>query len=103
PPNLPIRSKPAECYNNPMGSTRDTRRQVVLYSRPGCHLCEDAAELLERMAQRMPIAIVEINILGDADLYERYKHSIPVVAIDGRPALAAPIRADELERILIEP
>ena len=85
-----------------MESTRDRRRQVFLYSRPGCHLCEDAAELLERLARRIPIAIVEVNILDDIDLYEHYKHSIPVVALAGGPTLAAPIRADELERLLIE-
>jgi len=90
------------CYNKRMGSKRDTLRQVFLYSRPGCHLCDDAAELLEQLAQRIPITIVEVNILGDIDLYERYKHSIPVVALAGGPSLAAPIRADQLERLLVE-
>ena len=85
-----------------MRSTRDHLRQVVLYSRPGCHLCEDAAELLEQLARRIPIEIVEINILDDVNLYERYKHSIPVVTLSGGPTLTAPIRADELERLLIE-
>ena len=85
-----------------MGSKGDTPRQVFLYSRPGCHLCDDAAELLERLAQRIPITIIEVNILGDIDLYERYKHSIPVVALAGGPTLAAPICADELERLLVE-
>jgi hypothetical protein len=85
-----------------MESKRDTPRQVVLYSRPGCHLCDDAADLLERLAQRIPIALTEVNILSDIDLYERYKHSIPVVALAGGPVLAAPIRADELERRLVE-
>jgi hypothetical protein len=85
-----------------MGSKRNTRRKVLLYSRPGCHLCDDAAELLARLALRIPIAIVEVNILGDIDLYERYKHSIPVVTLAGGPTLAAPIRADELERLLVD-
>ena len=85
-----------------MGSKRDTQRQVFLYSRPGCHLCDDAAELLERLAQRIPLVVVVVNILSDIDLYERYKHSIPVVALAGGPTLAAPIRADELERLLVE-
>ena len=84
-----------------MGSKRDTPRQVVLYTRPGCHLCDDVAELLERLAQRIPIAIVQVNILGDIDLYERYKHSIPVVALADAPTLAAPIRPDKLERLLV--
>ena len=85
-----------------MGSKRATPREVFLYSRPGCHLCDDAAELLERLAQRIPMTITEVNILGDIDLYERYKHSIPVVALAGGLTLAAPIRADELERLLVE-
>jgi len=85
-----------------MGLKRATQRQVILYSRPGCHLCDDAAELLEQLAQRIPIAVVEVNILGDIALYERYKHSIPVIVLAGGPTLAAPIRADELERLLVE-
>ncbi|MEO7909378.1 MAG: glutaredoxin family protein [Roseiflexaceae bacterium] len=85
-----------------MGAKRDTQLQVFFYSRPGCHLCDDAAELLEQLAQRIPITVVEINILADMDLYERYKHSIPVIALAGGPTLAAPIRADELERLLVE-
>jgi glutaredoxin len=82
-----------------MRSSRPTRR-VTLYSRPGCHLCEDAAELLERLARRVSIAVVEVNILDDIDLFERYKHSIPVVVIDGGPSVSAPIRAAALERLL---
>ena len=85
-----------------MESKYATPRQVFLYSRPGCHLCDDAAELLERLALRIPIAIVEVNILNDIDLYERYKHSIPVVVLADGPTFVAPIRADELERLLVE-
>ena len=78
-----------------------TIRTITLYTRPGCHLCEDAADLLERLAARIDLAIVEVNILEDANLYERYKHSIPVVAISSGPTLAAPIREEELLRWLI--
>jgi len=85
-----------------MGSKRDTLRQVFLYSRPGCHLCDDAADLLAQLAQRISIAIVEVNILDDIDLYERYKHSIPVITLAAGQTLAAPIRADELERLLVD-
>jgi glutaredoxin len=76
---------------------------VTLYSRPGCHLCEDAADLLERLAQRYAILVDEVSILGDVDLYERYKHSIPVITIAGGPTLFAPIRAAELEQALRAP
>ena len=75
-------------------------RQITLYSRPGCHLCEDAADLLDRLSGRYAFEIAEVNILSDIDLFERYKHSIPVVALAGGPVIAAPIRADALERAL---
>jgi glutaredoxin len=77
-----------------------TVRQITLYTRPGCHLCQDAADLLERLGERFPLAVVEVNILSDIGLYERYKHSIPVVALDRGPTLAAPIREAELLRWL---
>lgn len=77
-------------------------RQVTLYTRPGCHLCEDAADLLERLAARVPLSVVEVNILKDAGLFERYKHSIPVVAVAGGPTLCAPIRESELLLALAE-
>jgi glutaredoxin len=75
-------------------------RSITLYTRPGCHLCEDAADLLERLARRLRLEIVEVNILEDANLYERYKHSIPVVAVAGGPTLTAPIREADLLRWL---
>ncbi len=78
------------------------KRQITLYTRPGCHLCEDAADLLEQLARQVVLEVAEVNILGDIDLYERYKHSIPVIAIAGGATLFAPIRADALARALAD-
>ena len=75
-------------------------RRITLYTRPGCHLCEDAADLLERLAARLALEIVEVNILEDVGLFERYKHSIPVVAIADGPSLVAPIHEADLIRWL---
>jgi len=77
-------------------------RHITLYTRPGCHLCEEAADLLERLAISLPLVIVTVNILEDADLFERYKHRIPVVSIADGPTLLAPIREAELLRVLSE-
>jgi glutaredoxin len=82
--------------------TTKLAQQVTLYTRPGCHLCEDAADLLDRLGERFPLRVTEVNILNDVDLFERYKHSIPVVAIAGGPTLRAPIGAAALERALAE-
>ncbi len=55
------------------------RAGLVLYGRPGCHLCDDARAVLERVGA--PFA--EVNIEGDDDLLRRYLERIPVVALDG--------------------
>jgi glutaredoxin len=63
---------------------------VVLYSRPGCHLCEDARASLDRLlAERgtrgLPVPrLVEMDIESDEALHRRYALTIPVIAIGGR-------------------
>ena len=54
-------------------------RQVTLYGRPGCHLCDDAQAVLDRVGH--PYALVDIE--QDDDLLKRYLERIPVVAVDG--------------------
>ena len=56
---------------------------VTLYSRPGCHLCEDARAALERVRERAPFALVEVDIERDDALHRAYLERIPVVAVDG--------------------
>jgi hypothetical protein len=55
--------------------------QVVLYERAGCHLCEDAASLLDQMIGSDRYEHVDIE--ADDDLLVRYGHRIPVVSVDG--------------------
>jgi glutaredoxin len=52
---------------------------LVLYGRPGCHLCEDAREVLERVGAPFR----EVNIETDDDLHARLLERIPVVVLDG--------------------
>ena len=54
--------------------------RLVLYGRPGCHLCDDARVVLERIGA--PFA--EIDITTDDALHAAYLERIPVVALDGR-------------------
>ena len=53
--------------------------RLVLYGRPGCHLCDDARLALERVGHPFE----EIDIESDDDLLRRYLERIPVVALDG--------------------
>jgi glutaredoxin len=55
---------------------------VVLYGRPGCHLCDDARAMLDRAG----VDYDERNIEADDALFKRYLERIPVIAIDGEEA-----------------
>jgi c-di-GMP-related signal transduction protein len=58
--------------------------EVVVYSRPGCHLCEEAIErivALHREGYRF--GLTEIDIESDELLLRRYLERIPVVEVDG--------------------
>jgi glutaredoxin len=75
-------------------------RLIILYTRPGCHLCETVEELLDMLSEEQPMTITLVNILDTPELYERYKWAIPVVVIADGPTLAAPIEERELRNAL---
>jgi glutaredoxin len=58
-------------------------RTVMLYGRPGCHLCDDARAALERVRATVPFRLEEVDIEQHDDLMRRYLERIPVVAVDG--------------------
>jgi len=59
---------------------------VVVYGRPGCHLCEQALAVIERVAARVPFVLEQRDIEADDELFKRYLERIPVVEIDGAEA-----------------
>jgi hypothetical protein len=63
--------------------------ELTLVGKPGCHLCDDAREVIRSVIAELPagepaVTLVEQNILEDAALHERYVEEIPVVLIGGR-------------------
>jgi glutaredoxin len=62
---------------------------VTLIGKPGCHLCDDARNVIRSVIADLPddapdVEVEERSILDDAELHERYVEDIPVVLIDGR-------------------
>ncbi|WP_223693925.1 glutaredoxin family protein [Leifsonia poae] len=62
---------------------------LILIGKPGCHLCDDAREVIRSVVADLPedspaVTVAERNILEDAELHERYVEEIPVVLIGGR-------------------
>lgn len=72
---------------------------VVLFTRPGCHLCEEAKALLDELASRYPHRLEEVNIDQDASLHARYHLTIPVIRI-GDTELEAPITKANVEAVV---
>src|SRR5689334_17043376 len=60
--------------------------QIEIYSRPGCHLCDDAKEVVERLQRRFPFSLRIVNIETDVELEKAYGEQIPVVFINGNKA-----------------
>ena len=74
--------------------------RVVLYARPGCHLCDDARAMLERARATTPFVFNERDIEDDDALLRRYLERIPVVEVDGKEAFELLIDEAELRRYL---
>ena len=75
-------------------------RQVTLYGKPGCHLCEEAHALLLRLSARYPLVVHDIDIRTDPAIFRTYDVRIPVIVVDGTTTLEAPIAERELIRAL---
>jgi hypothetical protein len=77
-------------------------REVVLYSRDGCCLCDDARVVLERVRDGAPSAFVltERDIDSDDALHRAYLERIPVVTIDGEEAFELFVSEAELRERL---
>lgn len=68
--------------------------RVVLYERADCHLCEEARVLLDEMLG--PDRYERVDVDTNDGLVLRYGFRVPVVAVDGRDRLEAPITGPDL-------
>jgi glutaredoxin len=57
--------------------------RVTLYGRPGCHLCDDAREVIARVCADLGTSYQEVDVTTDPDLQRRYGEQIPVTLVDG--------------------
>ncbi len=65
--------------------------QVILYAKPGCHLCEEALQLLNALRVEFDLTLAEIDITRDSVLHAKFFDQIPVLVIDDRLTFGAPI------------
>ena len=76
--------------------------RLTIYSKPGCHLCDEMKALVRRTIHgRAEIALEEIDISGDPALLALYELEIPVLLIDGKKAAKYRITEEELTRRIV--
>lgn len=59
-------------------------RVVTLYTRAGCHLCDEARRVIEGVRKELFFSLIEVDIETDDRLHRAYLERIPVVELDGR-------------------
>ena len=61
-------------------------REVVLYTKAGCCLCDDAKAALQVARAQVQFTVREVDIDSDPALYDAHRYDVPVIEIDGRRA-----------------
>ena len=74
--------------------------RLTLYTRPGCHLCEDMKALLSRLKTRQAFVLTEVDISSSLTLQRLYQHHIPVLLLDGEEVARHRVGEDELLALL---
>lgn len=78
--------------------------RLTIYSKPGCHLCDEMKSLVHRVIAQHPsaqeISVDDIDISTDRDLLDRYGLDIPVLMIDGKKVAKYRVSEQELTQML---
>ena len=71
---------------------------LTLYGKPGCHLCDDARAVVERVRAQRPFELREVDVTLDPTLNREYGERIPVLALDGEDLFEFFVDEAELRR-----
>jgi glutaredoxin len=78
--------------------------EVTIYSKPGCHLCDEAKAVLLKVQCEEPFVLREVNIEEEAEAWAAFKEEIPVIFVAGRKAFKYRVSEREfLQRLRREP
>ena len=76
--------------------------EITLYTRPGCHLCEEAKAAIEPLVEEFGARLREVNIDEDRDLTDRYGWDIPVLFVGARKVAKHRVNLEQFRRCLEE-
>ncbi|HYB01618.1 MAG TPA: glutaredoxin family protein [Ktedonobacteraceae bacterium] len=72
--------------------------EVVFYTKAGCHLCEEAQDMLEDIAALTTYKLTEIDIRSDPVIFEKYRYRIPVIIVNNDTIVEGRIDFKDLAR-----
>lgn len=70
--------------------------QVTFYTKAGCHLCEEARDMLDDIAAQTPYELTEIDIRSNTEIFEEYRYRIPVIIVNNDRLLEGRIEFRDL-------
>ncbi|MEO7716988.1 MAG: glutaredoxin family protein [Capsulimonas sp.] len=73
---------------------------ITLYTKPGCHLCDEALDVLLAVQRDIPFTLTAVNINDDPELTAEYGEQIPVVSLDGRVLFEYEVNDTRLRELL---
>lgn len=73
---------------------------ITIYGKKGCHLCEEAEDVVAKVGKDYKITIQKIDIEKDKELFARYKEKIPVIAINGEEEFVYKVNEKRLRKKL---
>jgi len=76
--------------------------QITLYTRPGCHLCEEARQQMAPVLAEFGAELLEVNIDADPALRDRYSNDVPVIFLGARKIAKHRVDLVQLRRQLAD-
>lgn len=75
-------------------------RKITIYSKPDCHLCDLAKDVVDRCRQKVDFTVEVIDISQNPALFEHYRDDIPVILLDGNEIARHFVRERQLLELL---
>ncbi|MBZ5529084.1 MAG: glutaredoxin family protein [Acidobacteriia bacterium] len=97
---MPPSAHPESAHPEDERLARAGPREITLYTRPGCHLCEQAKAAIAPLLAEFGASLNEVNIEGDAILENRYGWDIPVIFIGARKSAKHRVDLEQFRRQL---
>lgn len=84
----------------PWNKPAKPEREVLLYTRTGCHLCDDAHAVLLQARERYPFTLTLVDVDSAPELVQQYGECVPVVLVDGTLRFRGRVNPVLLTRLL---